>query len=210
MEKIIIIGGGGHAKVVIAILKKLSVFSILGYLDVNDRGAILGVAYLGTDDQLPIIKKKYPECAAAIGVGNVDVSFNRQKIKEKLVKEGFKLPALVAASAVIQEDVLLKPGAVVMDGVVIHSGSRIGACAIINTKSSIDHDCHVGDFVHVGPGSTICGGVKIERNTLVGAGTVIIQNKAIAEQCLIGAGSTVIGDLLETGKYAGTPARRIK
>ena len=97
-----------------------------------------------------------------------------------------------------------------MDGVIINSSSIIGDFSIINTKTSIDHDCKIGDYVHIAPGVTISGGVKIGNNTFIGAGATIIQYKKIGKNTIIGAGSVVVNDLIESGTYAGIPARKVK
>jgi sugar O-acyltransferase (sialic acid O-acetyltransferase NeuD family) len=210
MAKIIVIGGGGHAKVVISVLNKLKKFELLGYTDRVNNGRILGAKYLGNDSVLPAIKKKHPTCEAVIGVGNVKISDLREKIDHQLEKLKFKLPALVSPTAIVNRDVDVGEGTVIMDGVVIQPGTKIGACAIINTGALIDHDCSVGDYVHVAPGAVLCGGVQVGRGSLVGAGSTVIQYKKVGKDCLIGAGSTVIRDCLKPGTYFGLPAKLVK
>lgn len=207
MEKIVVVGGGGHAKVVISLLKKLKRFDILGYVDFEDMGFILGVSYLGSDERLVRIKERYPMCAAAIGVGCVEIRDRRMRIKEKLESLGFDLPVLISPHAIVNEGVEIGRGTVVMDGVVIQAGTVIGEAAIINTRSSIDHDCRIGDFVHMAPGATLSGGVVVGRNALIGVGATVIQNKTICEDCFIGAGATIVEDCLTPGIFLGTPAR---
>lgn len=206
--KVIVIGGGGHAKVVISILKKLSPFSILGYLDVADKGKILGVKYFGNDSILKDIRKKNQRCAAVIGVGNVSLSHPRKDIYKRLKDLQFELPAIISPQAIVNEDVRMGEGTVVMDGAVINSGTTIGQAAIINTHSSIDHDCVIGDFVHIAPGVVLSGGVKIGKNCLVSCGSQVIQSVTIGDNCLIGAGATVVENCIEPGVYLGTPAKR--
>lgn len=207
MQKIIVIGGGGHAKVVISLIKKIKGWHLLGYLDDENKGKILGVQYLGNDKHLKILKEKHPQCAAAIGVGSVAVSDKRRKIKEHLEDKGFHLPTLVSPSAVTNEDVSIGKATVILDGVVVGAGTKIGEGVILNTSCSVDHDCQIGDFVHVAPGVTISGGVVIGAQCLLSVGATVIQYKTIADNCLIGAGATVIDDCPKAGCYLGTPAR---
>ena len=207
-QKVIVIGGGGHAKVIISILKKIKRFNTIGYLDTADKGRILGVKYLGDDKRLGEIKNRYGRCAAVIGIGTVAISDKRHKIKEKLESLGYALPAVVSPDAVVNEDVEIGEGAVIHDGAVINSGSCIGVCAIINTGSSVDHDCWIGDFVHIAPGAVLCGGVRVGDNSLIGAGATVIPYKKICRDSLIGAGAVVINDCDAPGVYMGIPAKK--
>lgn len=206
MEKIVIIGGGGHAKVIISLLHKLNQYDVIGYTDTADRGSIFGVKYLGDDAQLEGFKNEEPNCLAVLGVGSIDVSHKRLFLKERLNEYGFSLATVVSPYAVVNEGVKIGAGTVVLDGAIIQAGTHIGECAIINTASVVDHDCRLGNFVHIASGATVCGGVKIGDHSFIGAGSTIIQYKTIGENCLIGAGTTVIDDCLTQGLYIGTPA----
>lgn len=208
MKKIIVIGGGGHAKVVISILKKLGNYKVAGYTDIDNKGNILGVQYLGNDETLEGLFLNKNIKNAAIGIGQIKNVESRKEAIENLTKIGFEFPVIISPNAVVNEDVKIGQGTVVMDGVIINSSSIIGDFSIINTKSSIDHDCKIGDYVHIAPGVTISGGVTIGRNSLIGTGATIIQYKGIGENIIIGAGSVVVNDLIESGTYAGIPARK--
>lgn len=207
MDKIIVIGGGGHAKIIINLLQKLKKYSILGYVDRADKGDILGVGYLGNDDGLSHIKSQNPRCHAVIGVGQVDIKNNRREIHQRLVRLGFDLPTLISPDAIVASDVKLGQGSVVIEGAIIQPGTVIGHCAIINTGVCIDHDCRLGDFVHMAPGTVLSGGVEVGDDVMICTGAVVIQCRKICSQCLIGAGATVVDDLTQPGKYLGTPAR---
>lgn len=208
MEKIVIIGGGGHAKVVASIIKKLKNFDLLGYTDRENRGTLLGAPYLGADEALASIIKQHGKCSAALGIGYLGKGDLRERIVEKLRGLGFTTPAVISPNAVINEEIQIGEGTIVMDGVVINSGSRIGRYAIINTQASIDHDCEIGDFTHIAPGVTLSGGVKVGARSFVGAGATVAQYKTIGDRCIIGAGAVVVNDCLEPGIYLGVPAIR--
>jgi len=210
MDKIVVIGGGGHAKVVISILKKIAKYKLSGYVDNQDRGKILNVDYLGNDDILGELFNKSRVKYAVLGLGSIESSIKRREIYQKMANFDFEFPPIVSPEAIINEGVILGKGTVVMDGAVAQSGTIIGKFAIINTNSSVDHDCEIGDFVHIAPGVTLSRGVRIGSNSFVGAGTTIIQNRKIAENCMIGAGSVVVRDCLESGKYFGVPAKKIE
>lgn len=208
MEKIIILGGGGHAKAVITVIKKTGRFEILGYLDITNRGEILGIKFLGDDERLSDIKREHPQCAAALGVGHVSISSKRCELKSKLEDLKFDLPAIISPTAIINEDVKIGKGSVVHDGVIVNSGAVIGECSIINNNSTIDHDCQIADFVHIAPGATLSGGVEVGARSIVGAGASVIQNTIIGDDCLIGAGAVVTDKCEEPGTYVGIPVRR--
>ncbi|MBW3003740.1 acetyltransferase [Candidatus Woesearchaeota archaeon] len=206
MDKIIIVGGGGHAKVVISILQKNNNYEIVGYTDMEDRGNMLGVRYIGDDNILEKLKQE--GCSsAAVGIGSIgDISI-REKVWNKLKDLGFNLPAIISKDAVVNNDVSIGQGTVVMDGAVIQPGTVIGECCIINTRSSIDHDCEIKDFVHVAPGVTLSGGVKIGKHSHLGMGANVIQYLNIGDKCIIAAGATVIKDCEDNKRYRGVPAK---
>jgi len=207
MDSLVVIGGGGHAKVIISIVNKLKQYDVAGYIDKVDRGIILGARHLGDDDILHRLIKKDGVTDAVIGIGHLKDNALRHKLSEKLSKMGFSFPSIVSPAAMVNEDVIIGRGTVVMDGVVINSGTRIGEYCILNTSSSIDHDCRIGHFVHVGPGATLSGGVKIGNDSLIGAGATITHYKTVGPDCLIGAGAVVIDDCLEETTYLGVRAR---
>jgi sugar O-acyltransferase (sialic acid O-acetyltransferase NeuD family) len=210
MDKIIVIGGGGHAKVVVSILQENSSWEILGYTDLSDRGAILGVSYLGNDSVLPELIRKFPECAIALGIGQVKITNVRRQLFESFEKEGFSFPSIVARSAVVYPGASMGKGTVVMAGVVINTGASIGQCVIINTGSSVDHDCRIGDFVHIAPGVTMSGNVTIGEGSIIGTGASIIHDKTVGRNCVVGAGAVVVDNILEPGTYIGVPAIKLK
>ncbi|MDD2224789.1 MAG: NeuD/PglB/VioB family sugar acetyltransferase [Candidatus Shapirobacteria bacterium] len=209
-SKIIIIGGGGHAKVLISIIKKLKSFETLGYTDIENKGEILGVKYLGTDSVLEKIIIKYPKCSAVIGVGRTNIEDKRQSIKQKLIDLNFSLPVIISPTSTINEDVTIGKGTVIFDRSIVNSGARIGETVILNTNSVLEHDCFLENNVFIGPNSTICGGVFIDQNSFIGAGSTIIPNIKISKNCLIGAGSVIINNLKKPGTYVGIPGKLIK
>ena len=208
MKEIIVIGGGGHAKVIISILKRLKEYEIGGYTDKKDKGSILGVKYLGDDSILLNIEEKNRH--SVLGIGQIKTAAVRLKIVESLKKIGYEFPVIIAPTAIINEDVSIAEGSVVMDGVVINTETKIGKFSIINTNCSIDHDCILGDYNHIAPGVTISGNVKTGDRVLLGTGSCVIQEKKIVSDCIVSAGSSVQKSLVKSGIYRGNPAKFIK
>jgi len=209
MDKIVVIGGGGHAKVIISILKKIDTYEIVGYTDVENKGEILGVKYRGNDSVLKYLYKNGIK-NAVLGLGFIESNKKRKNVLKEISNIDFNYPAIISNNAVINEDVTTGMGTVIMDGVVINAGSKIGKFCIINTKSSIDHDCIIKNHTHIAPGVTLSGGVEIGNNVLIGAGATIIQYKKAVDNAIIGAGSTVLEDINEQGLYGGIPAKLLK
>jgi sugar O-acyltransferase (sialic acid O-acetyltransferase NeuD family) len=210
VEEIIVIGGGGHAKVVIAILHKIASYRIVGYTDREDRGSILGTAYVGTDARLSSQFADRKKLNAIIAVGQVGLGESRYGVWERVKSSFFSFPMVISPDAVVNEGVVGGEGSVVMDGAVVNSGATIGYGAIINTNSTIEHDVELSDWVHVAPGATISGGARVGRFSMIGAGATVIEGRKIADRCVVGAGATVVNDLREPGIYVGCPARRLK
>ena len=210
MGEIVVVGGGGHAKVVISILRKLDRHRILGYTDQTDNGVLAGVPYLGSDHELAALAGGPKELDVVVAVGQVGLGELRYELWRRVRSPLLSFPLVVSPDAILNEAVSGGEGAVVMDGAVIGSGATIGRGAIVNTHSTIEHDVVLDDWVHVAPGATICGDVTVGRFSLIGAGATVIEGRAIAAGCIVGAGSTVVHDLKEPGVYVGSPARRIK
>ena len=205
---VVVLGGGGHAKVLISVIRKLP-WAIAGYVDPRDVGLVLGVPHAGDDDVLPALLARHPGCAAAVGVGKVDAAARRALIQAAAEALGYVFPTFVSPDAVLNREVELGPGTTVFDGAVVNAGVVTGKTCVVNTNATVEHDCRLGTNVHIGPGATVSGGVTIGDHTFVGAGAVVIHGVRIVEGCLIGAGAVVTKDLTEPGTYVGTPARRI-
>jgi sugar O-acyltransferase (sialic acid O-acetyltransferase NeuD family) len=206
---VVVLGGGGHAKVLISVIGKLP-WTIAGYVDPRDAGPLLGVPYAGTDDELPTLLARHPGCAGAMGVGKVDASPRRARIQAEAEALGYRFPAFVSPDAVVNREVELGAGTVVFDGAIVNPGVVTGPTCVVNTGATVEHDCRLGTNVHIAPGATVSGGVTIGDHTFVGAGAVIVHGVRIAEGCVIGAGAVVTRDLAEPGTYVGIPARRIR
>lgn len=209
-DEIVVIGGGGHAKVVISILRKLNGPRILGYTDRMDHGAILGVPFIGPDRELASLEARPKKLAAVLAVGQVGLGEKRFKLWAELQLPSLYFPFIVSPHAIFNEGVSGGEGALVMDGAVINSGTSIGRGTIVNTNSTIEHDVALEDWVHVAPGATISGGVKVGRFSMIGTGATVIEGVKIVTGCMVGAGAVVVHDLTEPGLYVGSPARRIK
>lgn len=209
MDRIVVIGGGGHAKVLLSVLRK-SGYDVLGYTDPADRGSILGVPHLGDDTVLPGVIGSCGQAQAVVGVGKTDISQLRMQLQEDIHAFGLAFPVIVSPTSVVNEEATLGAGTVVFDGAVVNSGTKTGRCCILNTNCTVEHDCRLEDNVHISPGAVLSGGVTIGANCMIGAGAIVIQGATICADCTVGAGSVVVRDITLPGTYAGNPARRIR
>lgn len=204
---VIILGAGGHAKVLIdALLASSAVLAGVVDPDPELAGAtILGVPVLGGDD----VVREFPppEVRLVNGLGSVGLPIKRQQLFNRFKALGYSFASVIHPSAVIALDVVLGEGSQIMAGAVIQPGCRIGDNVIINTRASVDHDCVTGDHVHVAPGVTLSGGVQLGAGSHVGTGVTVIQGVVIGNDCLVAAGAVVTKDVIAGTKVRGVPAR---
>lgn len=206
MDKILIIGAGGHAKVVIEVLKLCHPHADLCCFDDNVEtwgGQVLGVPIVGGAETLADSIKS--QCfIVAIG----DNQKRAEKQRQLIHLGGVPITA-AHPSAVISQSAEVGQGVLIMPNVVVNALAQIGDAVILNTSSVIEHDCSVGDGAHLGPNSTICGGVTIGERTLLGAGSTVIPCQSVGSDAVIGAGSTVVNSVSSGSVVVGTPAKEV-
>lgn len=207
---VIILGAGGHAKVLIdALLATSAVIAGIVDPDLTLTGSrILGVPVLGNDD---IISDFPPSKVNLVnGLGSIGLPVKRQQLFKRLKGLGYDFTTVVHPSAIIAPDVVLGEGTQVMAGVIIQPGCRIGINSIINTSASIDHDCIIGDHAHIAPGVTMSGGVKVGTCSHIATAATVIQGVSIGEKSLVGAGALVLKDVSPSITVVGVPAKVMK
>ena len=202
---VIVLGGGGHARVVISALKSQSV-SIIGFTDPEHTvDQVLGVSYLGNDD---LILEHDPQEVSL--VRGLVASVNRRKaLYEWVCAHDFSMPPLLHAKAVVDPSVSLESGSQVMSGAVIQPETFISENTIVNTNASVDHECWIGAHTHIAPGATITGSVRVGSESLIGANATVIDGVTVGPRCTIGAGAVVTRDVPPGTTAVGVPARPI-
>jgi sugar O-acyltransferase (sialic acid O-acetyltransferase NeuD family) len=201
-KPIIIIGNGGHSRVLqeIILIDHLEVIGVTDAIKSKKNSNFK----VFTDDQ--ILETYTPEDVSLVnGVGSLPKNNSRWDVAKFFTNYGYSFLSIYHPSAIIANDVHIEDGVQLMAGVILQPGVCIGKNSIINTGSIIDHDCIIGENCHIAPGSTLSGGVTIGNNTHVGTGASIIQAISIGENVTIAAGCAVYKDLpsntLYTGKY---------
>lgn len=210
-EKVLILGAGGHAKVVIDTIEQ-DKFEIIGLIDSNEKHLhenVHGIEIIGCDKNL---NHFYPQKAgcAFVAIGHMGQYQVRNKIFTILENIGYKLINVIHFSSIIAPSVQLGKGNLILPQTVLNAEVIVGNNNIINTGTIVEHEVSIGNGVHLAPGSTICGGGTISDNVFVGAGSVIIQGISIGKNSIIGAGSVVLSDIPENVIAVGTPAKIIK
>lgn len=204
-NKLLIIGAGGHGKVVADIALKMKRWKEVSFLD--NKSNIEPFMNCHVIDKSSEAIRYIKDYDIIVAVGNNAV---REKILTSLENEGASIPVLIHPRAVIGEQVEIGNGTVVMAGVVINCSTRIGRGCIINTSSSIDHDNKVEDYVHISPGVHLAGTVEIGKKSWIGIGATISNNINVAENCVVGAGAVVVANIVEGGTYIGVPIRKLR
>ncbi len=190
-EKIILLGAGGHCKVVIDAIRSQGLYEIQGILSPDQAiDNVLGVPVIGDDSQLEDLFAKGIK-NAFVAIGSIGINTVRFEVYQKLKAIGYALPSILHKESIVASNVEIKEGVLVAAGAVINPGAKIGINSIINTSSSVDHDCVVGDFVHIAPGVTLSGGVNVGNQTHIGTGASVTQYLSIGSSVLISAGSIV-------------------
>lgn len=195
-KKVVIIGAGGHGRV-IANIVKLNGDEVVGYLDDRKTGEFNGCDILGTSDDIGLNDRFY---FAAIG---------DNEVRQRIMGADAMWYTAIHPSAVIAEDAQISEGVAIMANAVINPGSKIGRGAIINTSATVDHDNVIKDYAHIGPGAHLAGTVIIGERTFVCIGANIINNIDICDDAIIGSGAVVLNSIKEKGTYAGVPAKKL-
>ena len=209
-KKIVLIGGGGHCKIVISILKKLNNFVITGIVDnYKSDSFISGIKIIGTDDDLKDIYKSGIH-DALITVGSTKDNTKRYRLFNMAKEIGYNFPVIISPEAIVDESVKIGEGTVIMPGSIINIDSSIGKNCIINTGSIIEHDCNIGNHCHIATGVHISGEANISGLSFIGIGATIIQGIKIGKNVTIGAGSVVIKNISDNIIAVGNPAKIIR
>lgn len=205
-KNVVIIGAGGHAKVIADIIKK-SGDKVVGFLDDNipeETKIIDNCKILGKTRDCKFLQQDDKSLYFIIAIGN---NYIRKNIYERYTLNYY---TAIHPSSVIGMEVTIGEGTVIMANTSINPNTKIGKCCIVNTGAILEHDNEIGDYVHVSPNATLCGTVNVGDFTHIGAGATIKNNINITEDCVIGAGAVVVKNIEEEGIYVGVPAERME
>lgn len=199
-EKVILIGGGGHAKVVMDIVESCG-DRVSGILDdgLAEGTLVQGVPVLGK----VALAGSICDSRFLIAIGNNEVRCRLAQVLD--------LPWYTAIhpTAVVSPKAVVGPGSVVMPKAVINAGAEVGLHCIINTAAVVEHDNRIAACAHVSCGAVLTGTVYVGETALIGAGAIVRNNVSVCAGAVIGAGAVVTADITEKGTYVGIPARKL-
>jgi UDP-perosamine 4-acetyltransferase len=201
-ERVVVIGGSGHAKVLVDIIEQATDAEIVGFVGVHERETLYGYPRLGNDDVLPAL------FASGVRTALVAIGDNRRRkhSMDTLRRIGFRLMSAISPAAVLSRYVSMGEGIAVLPGAIINAESRLEDGVIVNTNASVDHECIVGSCVHIAPGASVAGRVRLEEGVLLGVGSSVIPGVTVGRWTLVGAGATVVSDLPANVVAVGVPA----
>jgi sugar O-acyltransferase (sialic acid O-acetyltransferase NeuD family) len=200
MTSLLILGAGGHARVV-ADSAMESGFERVGLIDDAAKGAS-PFPIVGRPDDL---ERLLPEWQAAIvGIGD-----NRRRLEllQRLRAIGFLTPSVIHPRAAVSRHANLAGGVFVAAGAVVGFGAAIGDAVIVNTGATVDHDCVLAAGVHISPGAHLGGNVSVGERSWVGIGAAVRHGIRIGADAVVGAGAVVVRELAGSETYVGSPAR---
>lgn len=204
MKDLIIIGAGGHGRVIADIAQKLGAYETISFLDDGDAKETMGLPIVGKTADV----EKYINTADIfVAIGNSQV---RGEFIERLLSLGANIPILIHPSAMIGACVEIGVGTVIIAGAVVDPCVEIGKGVIVNQLASIGHDCKIGDYTHISAGVHVGGTAQMGKYTWVGIGASVKNNISICENCMVGAGAVVVDNISVCGTYVGVPAKLLR
>jgi sugar O-acyltransferase (sialic acid O-acetyltransferase NeuD family) len=205
----VIVGAGGHGRVVLDILMRGRQYNVIGFLDSNPaiHGRRMdGVPILGSLDALPDLRSQ-GVCGAIVAIGDNGV---RRAFADQIESMGFELINAIHPSSNLAHNVSIGRNLVIAAGALVCAHCQIGDSAILNTGCIIDHETMIGTAVHICPGARIAGRVTVESGAFVGIGATIIQGIRIGCESIVGGGAVVIRDVAPMSTVVGVPARTLR
>lgn len=204
MTRLVIIGAGGHARVLIEVFRAMGGFEIVGVVARDAPDGLPGVPWLGDETRLEGLRRGGVE-AAFVAVGD-----NAARARLGTMLAGFALPAAVHPTAFVSPTAMVGDGAVVMARAVLGTQARLGRLAILNTGAIAEHDVVLGEASHAAPGAVLCGAAMLGARALLGAGAAVRPGVRIGTDAVVAVGAAVVKDVPDGARVGGVPAMRLE
>ena len=206
MSRLIVIGGGGHGRVVADAARRSAEYDAIVFLDnAPDRAPVEpDFPIVGSCDDLESIVRPGDRCI--VGIGNNE---DRSRLTRRIQELGFELAVVIDPSASVSSGCTLGGGTAVLPQSAVNIGATVGPGCIINTGATVDHDCRLGSFVHVAPGAHLGGDVVVGSRTWIGIGAAVRHGIEIGCDVMVGAGAAVVSGVEDGRTVVGVPARPV-
>lgn len=209
MNDLVIVGAGGHGKVVLDVVLAERRYRPVGFVDADPAltdAYVGGLPVVGSVNSLPRLRQQRVR-HAIVAIGD-----NRTRLRyaSLLREQGFELANAVHPTASVSSTASVGDNVVVCPQAAVVCEARLGLAAIVNTGAVIDRECVIGDGAHVCPGAVLAGRVRVGRGAFVGIGAQVIQCRSIGRFAIVGAGAAVIDDVPDFTTVVGVPARAIR
>jgi sugar O-acyltransferase (sialic acid O-acetyltransferase NeuD family) len=208
---LLLLGAGGHCRSCLEAIEAVKLHRVLGILDRAERvgDTVFGYSVVGTDADLRKWAGRGTGTEFLDTFGHIEDPDPRRRLFETARRAGLKPATLISPLASVSRHAQVGEGTVVLAGAVINAGARVGRNVIVNSQALIEHDSEIGDHAHIATRATVNGGCKVGAASFLGSGAVMVQGVQIVERCVVGALSLVRKDVMEPGRYAGIPLRRL-
>lgn len=209
MTRVVVLGAGGHARVLLDVLLDRDDRKVEGILDTDPAAYgtnVWNVPVLGGDELLPVLARRGVS-AFVVGVGSARDTGPRQAVFERGLAAGLEPVEVVHPAAIWSARAARGRGAQILAGAVVNAGAWLGDNVLVNTSAVVEHDCVVGDHCHIASGAVLAGNVRLGTGVHVGAGAVLRQGISVGDRAVIGAGAVVVRDVPAGITVAGVPAR---
>ena len=207
MKGLLIIGAGGHGKVIADIASALGKWDRIAFVDDKypDLTQVLDWPVIGGMEDFRMHRQEYPDVFVAVGDNAV-----RQKITIWSEEAGFHLPSLIHPRAAVSRLAVIGAGTIINSQSAVNANAKIGKGCIVNTGATVGHDCVLGDFVHVAPGASLAGETVIGEACWIGMRSAVIEQLTVGKGVVVGAGAVVLSDVPDQKLVVGIPAKIIK
>jgi UDP-perosamine 4-acetyltransferase len=206
MSQVIIVGAGGHARVLIDVLASQGI-TPLGLLDpgITPNTSVAGIPVLGDDSWLD--KHRTDNHRVVVGIGSTGSVAARLNIFESLQAKGVDVVGAIHSSAIIGSLCSIDDTAQILPRCVINNSATLGANVVLYSGVIVEHDCVINDHAYLSPGVTVCGGAQIGARSFLGASATVLPGVRIGSNVVVGAGAVVTRDVADGVTVMGVPAK---